>query len=277
VVHNRARKGEIWARVGDGGGRVAEVGARVGLGTAAAGATCERGADGRETAEGDPNVTARTAPTHADPHTTTYPSWALGGRGPPVSYDLTGMRHCLRSRGFTLIEVMIVVVVIGVLSLLAIVAYRRWVRTSYMAEAQDMVQNIRQAEESFKAETGGYLNVSSTLDLGFTYPAATPGAFKTGWGGNCGTCAVQWTSLAVEPKGPVAFGYAVVADNSGAVPGANVTAATSKLATSISLAGLAGQPWYVVEAVGDINGDTIYTRLIGTSQSSQVTIDREGE
>jgi hypothetical protein len=33
----------------------------------------------------------------------------------------------------------------------------------------------------------------------------------------------------------------------------------------------------VVEAVGDINGNGVYTRLLGNSVSSSVIIDREGE
>jgi type IV pilus assembly protein PilA len=190
---------------------------------------------------------------------------------------------CLRrrTRAFTLIEVMVVVVVVGVLALLATVGYRRWVRTSYMAEAQDMLGTIRAAEEAFKAESGGYLNVSGTLDLGFTYPAPTPGAFKSSWGAACTQCAgptgATWQALAVEPKGPVAFGYAVVADNTGTAPGGSVTPATSRTQGSFDLSNLAGSPWYVVEAVGDINGDAVYTRVLGNSQSNQLMIDREGE
>jgi prepilin-type N-terminal cleavage/methylation domain-containing protein len=193
------------------------------------------------------------------------------------------MRTKQRSRGFTLIEVMTVVVIVGVLALLAVVAYKRWVRTSYMAEAQDMLQNIRGAEEAFRSETSAYLNVSSTLDVGYTYPAKTPGAFKSSWGGACGTCvaSTSWAALAVEPKGPVAFGYAVVADNTGAAPGASVSPATNAMATVVDLSGLGGtahnQPWYVVEALGDINGDGVFTRLLSNSVSSQVIIDREGE
>jgi uncharacterized protein (DUF2141 family) len=48
------------------------------------------------------------------------------------------------------------------------------------------------------------------------------------------------------------------------------------MAASVSLASLSA-PWYVVEAVGDMNGDGVYTRILGNSSSSQVVIDREGE
>jgi prepilin-type N-terminal cleavage/methylation domain-containing protein len=181
------------------------------------------------------------------------------------------------SRAFTVIEMMITAVIVGVLALLAVVAYRKWIRTSYMAEAQDMIQNVRAAEEAFRGETGGYLDVSSTLDIGYTYPATTPGAFKSSWGGACAACSHPWTQLAVEPKGPVIFGYAVVANNAGTAPGATVTPALSRMLTTVDLSGLAGQPWYVVEALGDVNGDGIFTRLVGNSVSSQVVIDREGE
>jgi prepilin-type N-terminal cleavage/methylation domain-containing protein len=192
------------------------------------------------------------------------------------------MRCRVRGRGFTLIEAMIVVVIVGVLALVAVVAYRRWVRTSYMAEAHDMVSNIRTAEESFRAENGGYLDISGTLDKNHTYPSKTPGAFKTGWGGPCDSSACpnpkhQWSTLAIEPKGPVAFGYAVVADNTGAAPGDPVSAALKEMSVAPNLAGLAGRPWYVVEALGDINGDGVYTRVLGDSADSQLYVDREGE
>jgi prepilin-type N-terminal cleavage/methylation domain-containing protein len=94
-----------------------------------------------------------------------------------------------RSRcGFTLVEAMIVVVVAGVLAVLAVTAYRRWVQTAYLSEAQDMVKSIRAAQESFRAENGGYLNVSQGLGPGFDYPLSTPGQSKTAWGGPCAGC-----------------------------------------------------------------------------------------
>src|SRR5579859_4920132 len=118
-----------------------------------------------------------------------------------------------RSRAFTLIEAMIVVVIVGILAVVATVAYRKWILSSYVGEAHDMLGNIRVAEEAFRAENTGYLNVSNDLTPNSLYPSTTPnGNLKTAWGANPG----QWAALNVNPNAPVRFGYAVIANNGGA-------------------------------------------------------------
>jgi len=182
------------------------------------------------------------------------------------------MRSPHRRSGFTLIETMIVVVIVGILSLLAVVAYKRWIRTSYIAEAYDMVSNIRAAEESFRAENGAYLTVSGGLDPGNMYPAATPGAFKTQWGGPCSTCVHSWSSLTIEAKGgPLAFGYAVIASDKIATP-PTITVNGVNVDTKNLTA-----PWYIVEAAGDIDGNSVFTKVYGFSNGSGLLVDNEGE
>jgi prepilin-type N-terminal cleavage/methylation domain-containing protein len=171
-----------------------------------------------------------------------------------------------RSRGFTLIELAIVVVLIGILSLLAGVAYRKWVLNSYINEATEMLSNIRNAEETFRSENGGYLDVSGGLTT--LYPAATPtGNVKTAWGAACSACKAPWTSINVAPSAPVRFGYAVTADNSTTTSPTGITADDKAVNTT----SLVGQPWYAAVAVCDVNSDgatpntTIYV-LSGTNQ-----------
>jgi prepilin-type N-terminal cleavage/methylation domain-containing protein len=156
-----------------------------------------------------------------------------------------------QARAFTLIETMIVVAMIGVLAVVAGVGYRKWILGSYLNEAQGMLMNFRSAEEAFRAENGGYVNVSSGLTS--LYPAATPtGAFKTEWGGaGCAGCA-GWATLNIHPDAPVHFGYAITADNGGIVAPADITAEGAP----VSLASLRGQPWFVAVAVCDIDNDT---------------------
>jgi prepilin-type N-terminal cleavage/methylation domain-containing protein len=183
------------------------------------------------------------------------------------------MRYRGLARAFSLIEAMIVVAIVGILAVLAVVAYQRWIRTAYIAEAHDMISNIRSAEESYRAENGAYLDVSAALGVGNLYPASRPGAFKTAWGGPCGNCANSnpnlWSVLTIESKGPLAFGYAVVAPPA-PLPGITIDSAPVSLSNLVA-------PWYVVQAMGDINGNGVFTSIYALSTGGPLLVDNEGE
>src|SRR6188768_4466360 len=88
-------------------------------------------------------------------------------------------RRRAEQRAFTLLELMTVVTIVGILATLGLVAYRRFITSSKSSEAIYMVGAIRASEESYRAETLTYLDVS----VGFSnyYPTATVGTKKTGW------------------------------------------------------------------------------------------------
>jgi prepilin-type N-terminal cleavage/methylation domain-containing protein len=180
-------------------------------------------------------------------------------------------------RGFTLIEAMIVVVVVGILALLALAAYHHWVQTAYLSEAQTMVKAIRAGQEAFRAENGGYVDVSAGLGVGHDYPAATPGQFKTAWGGKCNQCNNQTSgfgAINVSSAGPVTFGYSTKANPLGSTAGPGYSLSANGQA--ISLTNVTA-PWYIVEADGDTDGNGVFCNVYGFSNSNQIYVNNEGE
>ena len=194
----------------------------------------------------------------------------------------TRMKHASRlvpsrsaERGFTLIELMLVVALVAILATIALVGWGKWIRSSKLTEATNMIQKIRDAEETRKAETGKYLDVSNGLGVGNLYPAATPGLKATQWGAQCTVCKSDWANLAVRADGPVQFGYAVVAGDAVTTPstrGVNLTINGN----TVSFPKPTGQ-WYVVEAMGDLDGNSVFCTVVGDSWDSTLMIDKEGE
>ncbi len=179
------------------------------------------------------------------------------------------------SRGFTLVELAVVVAIIGILAVLAVAGYRRLVTSSHTTEATEMVNAIKVAQETYHAETGQYANISASLGLGSLYPQATPDSkTATAWGGTCSVCTDQtgWQKLPVHASGPVRFGYATMAGTvAQPLPAAPVAAVT--FPTNTQLTG----DWYVVSAMGDMDGNSVYCTVVGVSWQRDLYVDKDGE
>lgn len=117
-------------------------------------------------------------------------------------------------KGFTLIELMIVVAIIGILAAIAIPNFIRYQLRSKTSEARSTIGAIRTNLEAFKADYDEYPSVVAQ-------PGA-PGAAKQLWPAdpcdtacakmNVGACS-QFDCIGFRPSGPVYYQYEVVANN----------------------------------------------------------------
>jgi type IV pilus assembly protein PilE len=76
-----------------------------------------------------------------------------------------------RPRGFTLLEVIIVVAIVAILTALAVSAYGRYVLRSHRAEAHQALMALADGEERWYATYNRYTDDLS--QFGFTEPAAS--------------------------------------------------------------------------------------------------------
>lgn len=74
-----------------------------------------------------------------------------------------------RFGGFTLIELMIVVVIVGILSAIALPAYQDYVRKSRRAEAISLLLDLQLTEEKYRANNPNYASTLSSMGVTSTY------------------------------------------------------------------------------------------------------------
>ena len=103
-----------------------------------------------------------------------------------------------QARGFTLVELMIVVAIIAVLASIATVAYVSYFKSARETEAMTFLLTVAAAEEQYQSDFGSYISASAN-------PAVIPSPTqKLNWdSGNA-----NWVSLGAAPKAArVAFSY----------------------------------------------------------------------
>ena len=132
-----------------------------------------------------------------------------------------------RQGGFTLIELMIVVAIIGILAAIAIPNFLRFQLRARSTEGKVNLAAIRTAEEGYVSEFGSYVAAA-------TNPAALPGTNKVVWS-VAGAPVVGFDTVGWAPEGEVYFQYNIVA---------------------AAVNGSVGNNVYTASASADIDGDT---------------------
>lgn len=170
-----------------------------------------------------------------------------------------------RSRGFTLIELMVVVAIIVVLSVIAVAAYRRFTARARATEVHAMFADIRAKQESYRAEFSTYLNVSTAeTDLYPVLGSAGSEPRPKNWA----PTNMNWNNLGIRPPARQVYcSYAVLAGPAGQwnTAGAYVRPFLGNAPPPV--------PWWAAVAMCDLDGvaGTLYDQNNARFTTSSLT------
>lgn len=103
--------------------------------------------------------------------------------------------------GFTLIEVMIVVVIVGILASIALPSYQNYIRKGKRAAAQSVLMEMASRQQAYLIDQRGYAESRDELWPGFAAPAEIASDFQFTVSGN-NTGSPPGFSVSATPLSP---------------------------------------------------------------------------
>jgi prepilin-type N-terminal cleavage/methylation domain-containing protein len=170
--------------------------------------------------------------------------------------------------GFTLVELMIVVTIVGVLAVVAGTAYRRYMDSGRTTEAYTVLGEIRTREEAYRAEASTYLGLGADETIASAQPAVDSAVCMSGGKEPCYKAIPttgNWVALGINAgKSQLQCGYTAVAGpaNGGTLgdTGAQMIGATPS-----------AMWWYAI-AYCDNDGDPSVNATFATTFNSTVVV-----
>jgi prepilin-type N-terminal cleavage/methylation domain-containing protein len=122
-------------------------------------------------------------------------------------------------RGFTLVELAVVIVIIGVLASFGVPQFMKSVERSKAAEAFNFLSAVRSSQERYQAREGKYASVFSDLDLQWKVDGSGNPVLKYFTLGSMTADETTWTLTLTRAAGASGYaGYTVIFNQNGYDP-----------------------------------------------------------
>ena len=165
------------------------------------------------------------------------------------------------ARGFTLVELMVVVCIVSILAAVTLPMFKTYVLRARSTEASGFLADIKTRQESYRADFGQYCDVSPNSETFF--PSNTPTEDLQDWTPAALAAQPNWQLLGVIPPGREGrFVYSVVADGPG-----GLTPSAHGFDNDRGYPSPNTDFWFIASALGDLDGDGKTMRIEAYSHS----------
>ncbi len=182
------------------------------------------------------------------------------------------MTHNRTSAGFTLIELMVVVVIIGILATVAVGSYKRFTRRARVQEAIAMLGDIRIKQETYFQTYHRYVSTSASTSEFWPHIASWT-LLDTAWGIDCTqasdvTAHPGWCALGAGYRAneQVNFEFQVLARDPAA-----------PLAPPLKYVQNGNQDWWYARARADFDVNGVFSDIYLSSEMKEPVLENELE